>query len=36
MEPRVGDTGTTPRNDYGQLMMSRSSNISFDNRADFN
>jgi len=36
MEPRVGDTGTTPRNDYGHLMMSRANNMSFENRADMN
>jgi hypothetical protein len=31
-QPRVGDTGTTPRNDYSGLMMNRNNNISLESR----
>ena len=29
----MGDTGTTPRNDIGMLMMGRGNNVSYDMRA---
>jgi len=32
MEPKGGDTGTTPRNDFGPLFMGRNLNPSFDLR----
>ena len=32
LEPKAGNTGTTPSNDYGNLLMNRNTNISFDLR----
>ena len=34
-QPRVGDTGTTPRSDYSGLMMNRNNNISLESRGDY-